>query len=210
MNVTRCLFACFLVLTIFSSDSALAKMGYRQGVVSNRQLPAPVISKKIVRLNVPHIRQKKDLCVPTSSAMILKYFGESYDPAALKKIAEGHKPKSKRNKTFTYWVDMRHALRKVGKTWRIRDYRKTSSGFKSGLTDIKKSLRKKRPVMIDVHLAAGHTFVIMGYNDIEKVIYIRDPDISGGNSRVISYKELEASWHNHRFGNSRSAFFSRR
>lgn len=206
----KSILALLFILSFFAGNTAIAKMSQSQGVVSTKKIPAPVISKKIVRLNVPHIRQKRDLCVPTSSAMILKYYGEKHDPTALKKLAENYKPKSKRNKTFTYWRDMRYALKKVGKNWPIKNYRNTSQGFRSGLNDIKRSLRGGRPVMIDVHLGPGHTFVVMGFNDIDKVVYIRDPNISGSRSRVLTYKQLQASWNNHRFSNSRSAFFSRK
>ena len=77
--------------------------------------PLPIVSDPVVRLDVPHIRQQPDLCVPTSSTMILRYFGETHDPVVLKRLAEEHKPPSQRNTAFTYWVDMRHALRQVGK-----------------------------------------------------------------------------------------------
>ena len=86
----------------------------------------------------------------------------------------------------------------------------TDAGFEIGLVDIKKSLRDGHPVMIDVHLGQGHTFVIMGYNDRDKVVYIRDPDLAASHSRILSYRELLVSWHNHRFSDSRSAFFSQR
>lgn len=210
MQLARNFLVVLSILIVFSTSHTFAKMNYRDGVVLNRQIPSPVISSKIVRLDVPHIRQKTNLCVPTSSAMILKYYGTKHDPVSLKELAEGYKPKSRRNKTFTYWKDMRHALKKVGKNWPIKVYGKTARGFNRGLGDIKNSLRGGRPVMIDVHLGGGHTFVVMGFNDIEKVVYIRDPDISGLKSRILTYKQLQTSWHNHKFGNSRSVFFSRK
>lgn len=187
-----------------------AQMRMGAGIVPTSSLPAPVISKDVVRLDVPHIRQKPWLCVPTSSAMILRYFGERHDPVKLKAVAEGHKPKSRRNTRFTYWVDMRHSLRKIGKNWYIRDYPKSAAGYRNGWNAIKKSLRAGNPVMVDVHLGGGHTFVVMGYNEQKKLVYIRDPDIPGSRSRALSYAEFQKHWHNHRFANSRSVFFARK
>ena len=104
---------------------------------------------------------------------------------------------------------MQHALREIGENWTIRDYPRTAEGFDRGLEDVKASLRAGNPVMIDVHLDDGHTFVLIGFDDTKKVVYIRDPALNGSDSRVLSYDALAASWHNHRFGPGRSAFFSR-
>ncbi len=196
------------VFLIFISPFANAEVGWREGAVSHRKLPPPGITESYVRLDVPHIRQGENLCVPTSAAMVVQYFGGRIDPVELKAIAEGHKPKSQRNSKFTYWRDANYALRKYGYRWKIRDYPKSSSGFKSGLRDIKASLRKGRPVLIDVHQDEGHTFVVMGFNDEAQVVYIRDPNLPGKQSRILSYAVLKENWHNHRFANNRSAFFA--
>lgn len=181
------------------------------GVVAHSRIPAPIVSDAVVRLDVPHIRQEPDLCVPTSSAMILRHFGEVHDPRALKRLAEEHKPASKRNTTFTYWQDMQHALRAIGKTWTTRKYPRTDAGLEQGLADIRRSLRAGNPVMIDVHLGRGHTFVVMGYDHPGQIVYIRDPALPQSQSRALSYRQLEGSWHNHAFDStSRSAFFSQR
>mgnify|MGYP002083458440 FL=1 len=140
--------------------------------------------------------------------MVLRYFGESYDPVVLKRYAEEHKPKAKRNRDFTYWSDMQTGLKKIQKYWRIQNYSKDVSGFEQGLGHIKHSLRAGKPVLIEVHLGPGHTFVVMGYNDDQEVVYVRDPGISASRSRMLSYGELLESWHNHKFHNSRSALFA--
>ncbi len=100
------------------------------------------------------------------------------------------------------------ALRKMGYRWKIRSFPKTGSGFDSGLKQIKRHLGKGLPVLIEVHQDAGHTFVVMGFDDARQEIYVRDPNLPGRNSRVISYAVLRENWHNHRFGPSRSAFFA--
>ena len=187
---------------------ANAEIGWREGTVSHRKLPPPAITKTYVRLDVPHIRQKDFMCVPTSAAMVIGYFGERIDPASLKKLAESHKPRDKRNSTFTYWRDLDYALKRYGYRWKIKDYPKTDRGFSTGLNDIKKHLSKGRPVLIDVHQDEGHTFVVMGFNDETQVVYVRDPNLPKQRSRVFSYAALKQSWHNHRFAENRSAFFA--
>jgi hypothetical protein len=201
--------AIMMVSAIFyPTMSASAQMRQSDGLAYTSRLPSPTISEQMVLLDVPHIRQKAWLCVPTSAAMILKYFGDYHDPQELKSLSENHKRASKRNANFTFWVDMRHALRSIGKKWKIQDYPKTSAGFRRGFSDIKRSLRVGNPVMVDVHLGQGHTFVVIGYNENEQVVYVRDPDIPSVRSRAIPYENFKANWHNHRFANSRSAFFT--
>ncbi len=199
-----------IALVLGAQGQTSAEMFQHTGLVPHARIPAAVVADAIVRLDVPHMRQLPYLCVPTSSAMILRYFGEQHDPVVLKRLAEEHKPPEKRNSRFTYWVDMRHALRQKGKIWHIRDYAKTEGGYQQGLAEMKRSLRAGNPVMIDVHLDGGHTFVVMGYNDRENVAYIRDPNIAEAQSRILPYDELLRSWHNHRFANSRSVFYAQR
>ncbi len=50
----------------------------------------------------------------------------------------------------------------------------------------------------------------MGYNDRDKVAYVRDPNLPSLESRVLAYDELFRSWHNHKFAILRSAFYSQR
>lgn len=192
---------------VLVASAVNAEITSREGAVSHRKLPTPGISATHVRLDMPHLRQGHDLCVPTSAAMILRYFGEKHDPRQLKALAENHKPLSQRN-SFTYWRDMEHALRQIGHKWKIRGFARTDAGFRSGLSAIKKNLRRGLPVMIDVHQDAGHTFVVMGYDDAKQVVYIRDPNIPGSQSRVLSYAVLRENWHDHRFGPNRGAFFA--
>lgn len=199
--------AIVISVLVFSSTMAFAKMSHSDGIESVYSFPKPAIADNYVLLDVPHIRQEPNLCVPTSAAMILSYFGEDYGPELLKSYAEGYKPKSKRNANFTYWEDMNVALRKIKKNWKVRSYPDTKRGFESGMLAIKASLRKRKPVMIEVHLAEGHTFVVVGYDEVKNVIYIRDPGLAGNLVRVLSYDELQRSWNNHRFGKKRSAFF---
>jgi uncharacterized protein YvpB len=201
---------CFFGIMLLSARLVSAEIGWREGVVSRSQVPQPVVSRQLVILDVPHISQGADpLCVPTSSAMILAYYGERHDKWDLKKRAENYKPAAQRNVEFTYWVDMQHAVKALGRRWTIKNYAKTNSGFSRGLSDIRRSLRAGRPVMIDVHLGVGHTFVVAGFDDAKQLVYIRDPLLKKSQMRVLSYATLRDDWHNHRFATNRSAFFSR-
>ncbi|MDU8927798.1 C39 family peptidase [Alisedimentitalea sp. MJ-SS2] len=203
VNTHLAIIAAFVVLT----TAARAEIGWNNGAIAHRKLPPPEISRSFVRLDVPHMRQGRDLCVPTSAAMILRYFGEKHDPRALKALAENHKPIAQRN-SFTYWRDMDHALRQIGHRWKIRDFARTDAGFNQGLNALRKHLRQGLPAMIDVHQDEGHTFVVMGFDDTRQVVFVRDPNLPKSRSRILSYAQLKDSWHNHRFGPHRSAFFA--
>lgn len=193
----------------FAPRSSSAEIQLSTGVTQSQSIPGPTRSYARVVLNVPYMAQKPWHCVPTSAAMILAYYGRGHDPDDLKKRAEDYKPQVSRNVQFTLWRDMLHALKEIGERWEIRDYPKTPEGFRKGLDDIKDALRSGNPVMIDVHLDAGHTFVLIGFDDTQKVVFIRDPALRSTESRVLSYDVLEGAWHNHRFGPERSAFFAR-
>ena len=96
------MYCAFSGLLLVTATEAFAEISFRQGVVSARKMPAPVISEQLVVLDVPHKSQGRDpLCVPTSASIILAYFGENHDKWRLKALAENHKPAAKRNKDFT-------------------------------------------------------------------------------------------------------------
>ena len=198
------------IFLVFCLSSANAEMRNSDFIIAYKNLPNPTKSANLTVLDVPHLRQAPNLCVPTSSAMILKFYGQPAKPRHLKQLAENHKPKNRRNQTFTYWNDMRHALRSLGQNWKIRNYPKTNSGFARGLKEIKKSLLRGNPVMIDVHLNEGHTIVVMGFDDHRQLVFIRDPNLPRHKSRANPYTALKESWHNHKFGANRSAFFAKK
>lgn len=133
-------------------------------------LPPPAVTKSYIRLEVPHLRQWKNLCVPTSAAMVLKYFGETADPVQLKAMAGGDKPATRRNADFTYWDGMSHALAQMGYRWAIKTYPRTRQSFETGIRQIRRHLKKGWPVLIDVHQDVGHTFVATGYDDVQQAL----------------------------------------
>ncbi len=100
----RVLLTLSVCLTFVFPAMSMAEIGLREGVVSSKKMPSPQKERYIVFLDVPHMKQGHDMCVPTSSSMILAYFGENHKPRKLKDLAENHKPPNKRN-SFTLWSD---------------------------------------------------------------------------------------------------------
>ncbi|WP_412551969.1 C39 family peptidase [Shimia sp. MIT910701] len=199
----------FAVLLALSASWANAELGARTGEILKRKLPPPTISQSLVLLDVPHVRQKPDYCVPSSASMILGYYGRPTSQTEIKNRAESHKPKDKQNWTFTYFVDLQKGLRTLGHRWDIRSFPKTNAGFNKGLAEIQRSLKKGRPVMIDVHQGPGHTFVLIGFDDAKQVVFIRDPNMPSSRARQLTYDQMRSNWHNHRFGPHRTAVFSK-
>jgi uncharacterized protein YvpB len=173
-------------------------------------MPKPGKRRNEVFLDVPQVSQgMQPWCVPASVAMALAYYGQEVSPARLKQLAESHKHPSQRNVHVTSWLDMQRGLKKIGARWTIEHYPNTLAGFQDGLRDIKRSLDRGRPVLVDVDLLTGHTFVIVGYNDKEQVLYFRDPLLKDGRQRILSYGMLYQNWHNRALARTRSAFFTR-
>ncbi len=196
-------------LISFSAFAAHAKIDLRQGLTALEDIPAPVKRSGKVFLDVPQVAQGKEpWCVPASVSMALAYYGQDISPARLKDLAEGHKHISQRNIWVTSWLDMKEGLRRIGAKWKIKHYPNTEAGFRKGLRDIKRSLRRGRPVLIDVDLLTGHTFVVTGYDDEKKAVYIRDPLLKDGRIRILSYWTLYQNWHNRALARTRSAFFT--
>ncbi len=197
------------ICLFFFATSANAKIDLRQGLTQPEDMPEPVNRSEIVFLDVPQVSQgKQPWCVPASVAMALAYYGEEISPARLKALAEGHKHESQRNVWVTSWLDMQKGLKRIGANWKIKHYKNTPEGFSKGLRDIKRSLRRGRPVLIDVDLLTGHTFVIVGFNEKDKVLYFRDPLLKDGRQRILSYRTLYDNWHNRALSRTRSAFFT--
>lgn len=203
-------FALIVALLALSSTQVAAKIDLRAGLTQPENMPKPGKRSNRVFLDVPQVSQGKEpWCVPASVAMALSYYGEDYSPKQLKTLAEQHKHPSQRNVWETSWLDMQKGLSKIGASWKIKHYRNTPDGFRIGMRDIKRSLRRGRPVLIDVDLLTGHTFVVVGYDDDKQVLYFRDPLLDDGRMRTLPYATLFKNWHNRALARTRSAFFTR-
>jgi ABC-type bacteriocin/lantibiotic exporter with double-glycine peptidase domain len=203
-------FPILLFFALLWASAAPAKIDLYQGLVPFDEVPAPVQSNDRVILAVPQRSQLMEpWCVTASVSMVLAYYGRDLSPAQVKQVAEDWKHPALRNVWVTSWLDMQEGLKRIGEDWEIRTYPKTRAGFSKGMREIKRSLRRGRPVLIDVDLLTGHTFVVAGYDDRKEVVYIRDPLLKDGRMRVLSYATLLQDWHNRRLARTRSAFFSK-
>lgn len=194
---------------LLTGTQASARIDLYEGLTQPEDMPAPVKRSSKVLLDVPQVWQgKQPWCVPASVAMVLAYYGRDVTPARLKGLAEERKHVSQRNQWATSWLDMQDGLKRIGESWKIRHFPNTEAGFTEGLRQIKRSLRRGRPVLIDVDLLTGHTFVVVGYNEKDQLLYIRDPLLKDGRMRVLSYWTVRKNWHNRALARTRSAFFS--
>src|SRR5262245_27895594 len=93
--------------------------------------PAPVVSERRVYIPIDRIHQEANLCVPTSAAMVLAYFGDPRSPRELKAYSRGrdYDPKEPFNDfTQTYYRDMVAGMRKAGYSWAHRNFPDIGSG----------------------------------------------------------------------------------
>lgn len=199
-----------LLLCLLWATAAPAKIDLYQGLVQFEEVPDPIQTNRLTVLAVPQRSQNMEpWCVTASVSMVLAYYGRELSPGQVKRVAEDWKHPANRNVWVTSWLDMQEGLKRIGEDWEIRTYPKTTAGFWKGMREIKRSLRRGRPVLIDVDLLTGHTFVIAGYDDEKEVVFIRDPLLKDGRMRVLSYATLYRDWHNRKVARTRSAFFSK-
>src|SRR4051812_44760688 len=71
-------------------------------------------------LDVPHIRQEPELCVPTAAAMVLAFYGDPQPPRRLKALAGGrtYVDASFNDFTMTLYRDLVRGLKTLGYDWR--------------------------------------------------------------------------------------------
>ena len=169
------------------------------------QLKTPVEAAAAEQaLGVPHLRQEPMLCVPTSAAMVLAYYGDPQPPRRLKSLASGrnYDPNAPfSDYTITRFQDLVRALGGLGYVWTEKTYADTPNGAESGLREIELQLVQRRPVMVDVTLpASGHTVVVDGFDPQSRTLFIVDPDAPAPGRRTISYDEFAAIWNEHAYG----------
>ena len=155
-------------------------------------------------LPVPHLRQEKLLCVPTSAAMILAFYGDSESPRKLKMMALGERydPDARFDSfSITRYADIIHAVQKLGYQWTEMTLPDDDQGFSSGMGILKSEIASGHPVMIDLTLPYGHTVVVTGINSFAKTISIVDPNQPAPGKGNLGFDQLEASWNEHAYGN---------
>ena len=62
------------------------------------------------------------------------------------------------------------------------------------LSDVRESLRRGNPVLADVALYRSHTFVIVGYDDETRQVFIADPNLPSPGIRILTYDQLKMIW----------------
>ena len=144
------------------------------------------------------------LCVPTSAAMVLAFYGDPQPPRRLKALASGrsYDPKAPfTDFSMTRFQDLVRAVGGLGYSWTEQTYPDTPSGAEAGLRDIEAQLRMNRPVMVDVTLpVGGHTVVIDGVDPDTRTLLLVDPDAPAPGRRTITYEQFSTIWNEHAYG----------
>ncbi len=157
-----------------------------------------------VKLDVPFLAQETLLCVPTSAATVLAFYGDAQPPRKLKALASGHAydPAAPFNDfTITPFTSLVGGLRTLGYDWRDSALPMTPEGFERGMAVIKSDLRAGRPVLVDISYAGvGHTFVLSGYDDAAQRIDFVDPAAPAPGRNSATYAQFEAAWNETAYG----------
>jgi len=128
-------------------------------------------------LKVKPYLQKPGFCGPTSLKMVLEYFGIKKSEEELAKLSGCTKSKGVEAENLLT------AAKKLGLKGFIKDF--------SEISDIKKYLRKKIPVIVDwFSQDEGHYSVVVGID--KKYIYLQDPEIA--KIRKIDLKTFKRIW----------------
>lgn len=208
-----CSLAAAFVLQACSSTSP-TQVSNRVGIISSTQaLPAARDTPKQTFIRLAHIDQEKNLCVPTSAAMVLDYFGDPKSPRELKVLSRGRNYDSRDpfdDFTNTFFRDFVAGMRRIGYNWQNKAYANDRLGFSSGLNDIRESLKARRPVLVDTALYTGHTVAVVGFDDVENRLYVIDPGIASPGYRSLTYAEFESIWNSSKVGfDKRGAILTR-
>ena len=166
--------------------------------------PAPVQSFSRTILAVQHVGQEPLLCVPTSAAMVLAFYGDPRPPRLLKSLAAGrhYDPNVPfTDFSITLYDDIIRAVGDLGYGWFQHIFPNDDAGFDDGLALIKKELRDGHPVLVDATLPSGHTFVIRGFDLNTHQLFVVDPNEPAPGQREISFDEFKSVWNESAYGN---------
>jgi hypothetical protein len=173
------------------------------GCVKNTDLK-PVRSDSRTVLAVQQQQQESMLCVPTSAAMVMTFYGDPHPPREIKSLAAGNSydPKAVFSDfTITRYTDAIRAARALGYYWTQRTFSDDDQGFREGLALIEAEVRAGHPVLVDATLPYGHTFVIRGYDISAHKLFSVDPDRPIPGEGTISFDEFRDIWNEHAYGN---------
>ena len=165
-----------------------------------------------VALDVPHIRQETLLCVPTSAAMVLAYFGDPQPPRKLKAMSRGKVYRSGEpftDYTITPFAALIEGLAKLGYHWEQATFPQTPQGFEDGVALIEAGLAEGRPALVDISVnGVGHTLVVSGYDRKRRLLTFVDPDAPAPGRSSATYEQFEAVWNESAYGGAFRAMIS--
>ena len=150
------------------------------------------------------MRQEKLLCVPTSAAMILAFYGDTEAPRKLKAMASGvrYDPDAPFDDfSITPYRDIISAVQKLGYQWTEETLDDDDQGFWGGITTINSEIAKRHPVMVDLTLPSGHTVVVTGIDMLRKTVSVVDPDQPAPGEWSLSFDQMKAQWNEEAYGN---------
>jgi len=157
-----------------------------------------------VELPVPHLVQETLLCVPTSTAMVLAFYGDRQEPRALKALSRGktYDPAAPFNDfTITLFGDMKRGLARLGYHWSDAAFADTPQGYAEGLKVLEDELRAGRPVLVDITAdGVGHTLVVSGFDDQRRELYMVDPAQPPPGRITVRYDQFADYWNEHAYG----------
>jgi len=202
-----------VVLVFGAVSTAQAKLGDSVGLVNGDHFIPPANKPGVsAYIELTHQKQEKNLCVPTSASMVLHHTGTTISPREIKVLSSNKR--QGRNQEFndftgTMFADLIAGLSKIGVHWEQRTYRNLKSGFRDSLQDLKAALDGGLPVLVDTSLYGGHTFAVVGYDEVQEHIITVDPAIAAPGLRVISYDDFQGIWNSRGVGfNGRGAVFT--
>lgn len=155
-----------------------------------------------IDLKIGFIRQERLLGVPTSAAIIMRYYGDEQTPRKLKKMSRGAVYVASEpfdDFSITFYRDIVKAAADLGYSWHEKAFADDPLGFQKGLETIKRELEHGRPLMIDVSAPEGHTVVVSGFDEALRCIFVVDPNIAAPGRYSISYDRLQSIWNEHAF-----------
>lgn len=174
--------------------------------------PTPVQNpNEYIKIDLNHITQERNLCVPTCASMMLAKFGWNYPPRQLK-LMTLNKTYYGPNAPFTDYTAMKFSLlidtlrSKAAIYWREAIYSLDDQGFQLGLYDMKNSIRRGFPVMIGIYINGNaHVVVVCGFDEAKKRVIIDDPALRAPGLTTYTYSDLKNKY----WSNIGSGFLSR-
>jgi hypothetical protein len=202
-NIIAFSLVCFSTL---AAASTIAPVSNSVGILApGAFVPPPSTPGVSGWLSVAQIQQETNLCVPTSAAMVLGYYGHPYPPRELKVWSRGlvYDPTAPFNDfTITFFKDLLSGLQNHGIVWTNPMFTNDQNGFNSGLQLIENQIDLGKPVIVDTDLYTGHAFVIDGYDNTHGTVIVADPFTAPPGIREIDFADFMALWNSSKVGSN--------